>query len=167
MTQTWKQNWQFKSTLKDGSGKLAPTSHLQASALGSCYMVGVAGQPFLGGRNQPGTLPGDLEALKTVRKEAWGHPLQHTSKESSRAVWMEVGDTPGPTEALRSWAAPFRSLTGGWPGSYWVHSELGTARGVGRPSTAEGREHTGEVFPKKEQSCARLRVCSGLLLSLG
>lgn len=134
---------------------------------GSCYMVGMAGQPFLGGRNQPCTLPRDLEALETVRKEAWGHPLQHTSQESSSAVWMEVGDTPGPTEAPRSWAAPFRSLTGGWPGLYWVHSELGTARGVGHPSTAEGREHTGEVLPRKEQRCAGPRVCPGLLLFSG
>lgn len=28
VTQSWKQDWQLKSTLKDGSGKLAPKSHL-------------------------------------------------------------------------------------------------------------------------------------------
>lgn len=129
---------------------------------GSCYTVGMAGQPFLGGRNRHRTLHRDLEALETVRKEAWGHTLQHTSKESSSAIWMEVGDTLDPTESPRSWVAPFRSLTGGWPGSYWVHSELGTAREVGHPSTAERREHTGE-----EQGCNGLRVCPGLLPSLG
>lgn len=102
---------------------------------GSCYMVGKAGRLFLGGQNQHRTLHRDLEALETVRKEAWGHLLQHTSKESSSAIWMEVGDTLGPKESPRSWVAPFGSFTEGWPGSYWVHSELGTAWGVGRLST--------------------------------
>lgn len=49
VTQTWKQNWQFKSTLKDGSGKLAPISHLQASALG-VLLHGGNGWPALPGR---------------------------------------------------------------------------------------------------------------------
>lgn len=52
--------------------------------------------------NWPSTLPRDLEALETVGKEAWGQPRQHVSKESSSAIWVEVGDTPGPTEAQRS-----------------------------------------------------------------
>lgn len=48
---------------------------------------------------------------------------------------MEVRDTLGPMEALRSWVAPSRGFTGGWPDWCWVHSELGTAQGADHLST--------------------------------
>lgn len=67
--------------------------------------------------NQPSTLPRDLEALETVGKEAWGRPHQHTSKESSSAVSVQVGNTPGPMEPREAeWPLPGASQEAGQAG---------------------------------------------------
>lgn len=91
---------------------------------------------------------------------------QYASEESPSTIWVEVRDTSGPMEALRSWAAPTRGLTGGWPDWCWVHSELETAQEAGRPSTVGG-EDTGEVVPREEQSVLGHVSASGTLPSLG
>lgn len=79
--------------------------------------------------------PLGLGSSRDTWERNMGTPCQHTSEESTSAIWVEVRDTLGPLEALRSWVAPSRGLTGGWPGWYWVHSELETAQAAGHLST--------------------------------
>lgn len=87
-------------------------------------------------------------------------PCQYASEESPSTIWVEVRDTSGPTEALRSWAAPTRGLTGGWPGWCWVHSELETAQEAGHPSTVGGEDTQVKSF------LGRSRVCWAMCLHL-
>lgn len=114
----------FKGWLWKGSSDI----QLWASA----PMILVGGQnsrlPLPGGQGLGLHMPQDTEALETVRKEAWGQPCRHVGQGKLKGHL-------GPAEAPRSWGAPSRGLTGGWPGWCWVHSELGTARVEGRLST--------------------------------
>lgn len=74
VTQTWKQNWQFKSTLKDGSRKLAPISHLQASTLG-VLLHGGNGWPALPGRAESALhTPQGLGSSGDSQKRSLGTP---------------------------------------------------------------------------------------------
>ena len=105
MTQTWKQAWQLKSTLKDGSGKLPPKSHLRASAPG-LLVLSKNGQPALPGRTgtgpphsprtwklwrQSGKKPGDSHASTSLRKaqvpSGWKSGPHQAPQRPEEAEW--------------------------------------------------------------------------------
>lgn len=96
---------------------------------------GKAGQPFLGGWELALHTPRGLGSSGDSWERSLGTPCQHDSEKSASAVWVEIRDTLGLTEALRSWVAPSRGLKEGWPGWCWVRSELGTAWVAGHLST--------------------------------
>lgn len=96
---------------------------------------------LLGRREVALHVPQALGSSGEVRKEARAYLHQHAPRESSSAHWVEIGAyrTCGGPKKL---GGPFGSLIGGWPGWCWVHSEPGTARGVGRLSTVGRGEDT-------------------------